>query len=53
MTDKTGTKRMQKRQAALKKAALAAGWDSWSAFETAVIRNRIKIPKNPEKKGVK
>ena len=46
MTDKTQKRRTDRRRAALKKAALVAGWESWSAFETAVVNGKVKIPKN-------
>ena len=35
--DSTRAERQQKRLAALNAAARAAGWASWSAYETAVI----------------
>ena len=35
--DSTRAERQQKRLAALNAAARAAGWASWSAYETAVV----------------
>jgi hypothetical protein len=35
--DTTRAERQQKRVAALNAAARAAGWASWSAYETAVV----------------
>jgi len=29
-------------------AAINAGWASWSAFETAVINNKVQIPRKVE-----
>lgn len=41
MTDNTSTKRQQKRREVLNKAAIGLGYTSWSAYETAVVRNYL------------
>lgn len=42
--DTTQKYRIARRRAKLNKIAQAAGYVSWSAYETAVINRRAKIP---------
>lgn len=42
--DTTQKQRIARRRAKLNKISQAAGYVSWSAYETAVINRRAKIP---------
>lgn len=42
-TDRTSGQRQTRRREALKAVARAAGWRSWTEFETAVINGRVPI----------
>ncbi len=44
--DTTQTRRATRRRKTLNEIAQAAGYESWSAFETAVINGKSKIPQN-------
>lgn len=43
MTDATNTKRQARRRAALNQAAQAAGYPTWSQYETAVINGKAAL----------
>lgn len=45
--DSTATERQTKRRAQLAEIAQRAGWESWSAYETAVLNGKVQIPKKP------
>jgi len=46
MGDTTQTRRATRRRKQLNEIAQAAGFESWSAYETAVINGLSTIPKN-------
>lgn len=48
--DTTGTNRQQRRRAQLNELAQAAGWEGWSAYETAVLNGLVKLPKPAKRK---
>ena len=49
--DKTNAVRAMRRLARKNHAATLAGWPSWSAFETAVINDKVTIPIKPHEEG--
>jgi len=46
---KTSAQRQRERFAAMKQAALAAGWSSWAAYCTAVIHGAVRISRPPRR----
>lgn len=53
MGDTTQTRRATRRRKQLNEIAQSAGFESWSAYETAVINGKSTIPKNKEKPSAK
>lgn len=49
--DTTVAKRQGKRREQLNQIAVAAGWQSWSAYETAVINGETRLTQRPPDKG--
>jgi hypothetical protein len=44
--DNTRNERQRQRRQQLNEIARAAGWPSWSAYETAVLNGRVEIQKS-------